>query len=843
MKNNTSFAVNGITYTLLLSLAGAPAYAVDFNTDVLDAADRQNIDFSRFSQAGYIMPGQYQMEIMVNDQSISPSAFPVTFLEPPVSGQNGKKPLPQACLTPEMVSRMGLTEASQEKITYWDNGQCADLSQLPGVEIRPNPAEGMLYINMPQAWLEYSDASWLPPSRWDNGIPGLLFDYNINGTVNKPHKGKQSQSLSYNGTAGVNFGAWRLRADYQGNLNHTTGSAQGTDSQFTWSRFYMYRAIPRWRANLTLGENYINSDIFSSWRYTGASLESDDRMLPPKLRGYAPQVSGIADTNARVVISQQGRILYDATVPAGPFTIQDLDSSVRGRLDVEVIEQDGRKKTFQVDTAYVPYLTRPGRIRYKLVSGRSRSYEHTTEGPVFAAGEASWGISNKWSLYGGGIVAGDYNALAVGLGRDLNEFGTVSADVTQSVARIPGEDTKQGKSWRLSYSKRFDEVNTDITFAGYRFSERNYMTMDQYLNARYRNDFTGREKELYTVTLNKNFEDWNTSVNLQYSHQTYWDRRTSDYYTLSVNRYFDAFGVKNVSAGLTASRSRYSRNGVSGSGDNYNDSVFLRLSVPWGTGTASYSGSMSNDRYTNTVGYSDSLNGGLDSYSLNAGVNSGGGQSSQSQISAYYNHSSPLANLSANFSAVENGYTSFGMSASGGATITAKGAALHAGGMNGGTRLLVDTDGVGGVPVDGGRVSTNRWGIGVVTDVSSYYRNTTSVDLNKLPDDMEATRSVVESVLTEGAIGYREFEVLKGNRLFAVLRLADNSHPPFGASVTNAKGRELGMVADSGLAWLSGVNPGETLNVGWDGRTQCVVDIPAKLDPAQQLLLPCRKAN
>ncbi|EOI1439886.1 fimbria/pilus outer membrane usher protein, partial [Cronobacter malonaticus] len=493
------------------------------------------------------------------------------------------------------------------------------------------------------------------------------------------------------------------------------------------------------------------------------------------------------------------------------------------------------KKTFQVDTAYVPYLTRPGQIRYKLVSGRSRYFEHTTEGPVFTAGEASWGISNKWSLYGGGIVAGDYNAMAVGLGRDLNEFGTVSADVTQSVARIPGKETKQGKSWRLSYSKRFDDVNADITFAGYRFSERNYMTMDQYLNARYRNDFTGREKELYTVTLNKNIEDWKTSLNLQYSHQTYWDRRTSDYYTLSVNRYFDAFGFKNASLGLSASRSKYQHRD--------NDSAFIRLSVPWGTGTASYSGSMSNDRYTNTVGYSDTLNKGLSSYSLKAGVSSGGGQPSQSQMSAYYNHSSPLANLSASISSVEKGYTSFGASASGGATMTLKGAALHAGGLNGGTRLLVDTDGVGGVPVDGGRVSTNRWGIGVVTDVSSYYRNTTSVDLNKLPDDMEATRSVVESVLTEGAIGYREFGVLKGSRLFVVLRLADNSHPPFGASVTNAKGRELGMVADSGLAWLSGVNPGETLNVGWDGRTQCVVDIPKKLDPAQQLLLPCRQAK
>ncbi|HAW1202393.1 TPA: fimbria/pilus outer membrane usher protein [Escherichia coli] len=835
MKNKTSFAFNSISCALMLSLTGMPAYGVDFNTDVLDAADRQNIDLSRFSQAGYIMPGQYQMGVMVNDQGISPSAFSVTFLEPPASGADGKKPLPQACLTPEMVSLMGLTPASQEKVTYWNDGQCADFSRLSGVEIRPNPAEGMLYINMPQAWLEYSDASWLPPSRWDNGIPGLLFDYNINGTVNKSHKGNQSQSLNYNGTAGANFGAWRLRADYQGSLNHTTGSGQGASSQFTWNRFYMYRAIPRWRANLTLGENYVNSDVFSSWRYTGASLESDDRMLPPKLRGYAPQVSGIADTNARVVISQQGRILYDSTVPAGPFTIQDLDSSVRGRLDVEVIEQNGQKKTFQVDTAYVPYLTRPGQIRYKLVSGRSRSYEHTMEGPVFAAGEASWGISNKWSLYGGGIVAGDYNALAVGLGRDLNAFGTISADVTWSVARIPDYDTRQGKSWRLSYSKRFDEVNADITFAGYRFSERNYMTMDQYLNARYRNDFTGREKEMYTVTLNKNFEDWNTSVNLQFSHQTYWDRRTSDYYSVSVNRYFDAFGFKNVSLGLSASRSKYK--------EQDNDAAFVRLSVPWGTGTASYSGNVSNGRYTNTVGYSDMLNGGLDSYSLTAGVSTGDGQSSQSQVSANYNHSSPLANLSANFSAAENGYTSFGMSASGGATITAKGAALHAGGMNGGTRLLVDTNGVGGVPVDGGRVSTNRWGIGVVTDVSSYYRNTTSVDLNRLPDDMEATRSVVESVLTEGAIGYREFEVLKGSRLFAVLRLADNSHPPFGASVTNAKGRELGMVADSGLAWLSGVEPGEALNVGWDGRTQCVVDIPKKLDPAQQLLLPCRKAN
>lgn len=133
--------------------------------------------------------------------------------------------------------------------------------------------------------------------------------------------------------------------------------------------------------------------------------------------------------------------------------------------------------------------------------------------------------------------------------------------------------------------------------------------------------------------------------------------------------------------------------------------------------------------------------------------------------------------MSANIASLQKGYTSFGVSASGGATITGKGAALHAGECPVEHVFFVDTDGVGGVPVDGGQVVTNRWGTGVVTDISSYYRNTTSVDLKRLPDDVEATRSVVESALTEGAIGYRKFSVLKGKRLFAILRLADGSQP------------------------------------------------------------------
>jgi outer membrane usher protein FimD/PapC len=43
-------------------------------------------------------------------------------------------------------------------------------------------------------------------------------------------------------------------------------------------------------SKLTVGEDYLSSDLFDSWRYTGLSLASDESQLPPKLRGYAPEV-------------------------------------------------------------------------------------------------------------------------------------------------------------------------------------------------------------------------------------------------------------------------------------------------------------------------------------------------------------------------------------------------------------------------------------------------------------------------------------------------------------------------------------------------------------------------
>lgn len=156
--------------------------------------------------------------------------------------------------------------------------------------------------------------------------------------------------------------------------------------------------------------------------------------------------------------------------------------------------------------------------------------------------------------------------------------------------------------------------------------------------------------------------------------------------------------------------------------------------------------------------------------------------------------------------------------------------------------MMVSTDGVGSVPVDRHQ-HTNMFGIAVVPDFASYYRSTTAIDVNRLPDDIEAEgSSVAEAVLTEGAIGFHRFHVLKGEKIVAVLNMADGSHPPFGASVRNNKDREVGIVSDGGLSWLGGINPGDTLTVNASGESFCQVVIPNNLS-GSQLLLPCLPTN
>ncbi|OOV89409.1 fimbrial assembly protein [Pseudomonas sp. MF4836] len=825
-----SFRPRLLGISLVCAISGtwcqAHAQEVQFNLDVLDVKDRANIDLGQFSRGAYIMPGEYTMRVRINRQEMPEQS--VTFYP---SEQDARDSV--ACLSPTLVEQVALKPDISKTLTWWHQGQCLALDSLPGATAHAELSSSSLMVNMPQAYLEYTVDTWDPPSRWDEGISGVLVDYYLNGQSQyQEQDGGTSYNLSGNGTVGANMGAWRLRADWQTRLDRRR-NGQGPGNSWDWSRYYAYRAIPTLGARFSLGENFLYSDIFDSFRFTGASLITDDNMLPPNLRGYAPEVAGVARTNAKVVISQQGRVIYEAQVASGPFRIQDINDAVSGQLDVRVEEQDGTQQSFTVETASVPYLTRPGSLRYKVSSGRPSDFNHGAEGPMFVTGEASWGVSNGWSLYGGGVEGGDYKALALGVGRDLMIFGALSFDVTQSRTRLPQwqDDTLSGASYRLRYSKNFDKYDSQVTFSGYRFSEKDYMSMSDYMSARNFGTRNENSKELYSVSFRQYFSDSGLSTYLNYDHQTYWNTRASDRYTFSLAKSMSVGQFRNLSLSVTAYRNKY--NGID------DDGMYLSLSVPLGGGGGyiSYSGSYDRDANSHQVGYYDRLENG-DSYQLNGGQNSTG-----ATASGFYSHEGDLAQVNANTSYQEGRYTSVGMSLQGGATATLEGAAMHRSSMIGGTRILVDTDDAVGIPISGyGAVTrTNRFGKAVVTDVNSYHRNQVSIDVNKLPENAEVAHSVIQATLTEGAIGYRRFEVVSGEKAMVVIQLADGSTAPFGATVTNDKGQDVGIVGDDGNVYLSGIHPGRPMTVHWNGQAQCALLMPKQVSQADmaELVLPC----
>lgn len=812
-----------LTATTLCCLAtwASAAQEFQFNTDVLDLKDRQNLDLGVFASANFIMPGEYTLMVHLNRDTLT--EFSVVFI---TSDDDPKNSL--ACLSPLLVSELGLKEQTLKKLTWWRDGACLDLGSVPGMQARGDLGTSGLYLSVPQDQLEYTAPNWDPPSRWDDGITGALFDYNLNAQTTD-RKGGRSDNVTGNGTLGFNLDAWRLRGDWQSQMQRSAG--QASQQQFAWSRFYALRALPSWRSSLILGEDYLDSDLFGSFRYTGVNLSSNDNMLPPNLRGYAPEVVGVARTNARVVIRQMGRVLYNTQVPPGPFRIQDLNDAVSGQLDVRVEEQDGSVQDFTIDTASIPYLTRPGSVRYKLTSGKPSDWEHQLDGPIFTTGEFSWGVSNGWSLYGGGLGAKDYGSLALGVGRDLMSFGALSVDVTQSRASVPASSSAlTGKSYRVSYSKRFDEYDSQVTFAGYRFSEENYMSMNEFIEARRGDQPLNRSKNMYTATVSKQFRDADLSVYFNYSHQTYWDSRASDRFSLSMSRYFDIGRVKNLSVSLTAYKN--TANGIS------DDGAYLSVNIPWGsTGSVSYSASASDGDSTHTMSYYDSLDE-RNQYMLSAGKTSSG-----ETASGFFSHQGDLAQVVASGSYQTGQYTSAGLSVQGGATVTGKGAALHRNSVMGGTRLLVDTQGVAGVPVrgNGGVTRTNSFGKAVITDINSYYRNQTSIDLDTLPDDVEATQSVIQATLTEGAIGYRRFDVIAGSKAMVTILMAGRDAPPFGATAKNSRGQDTGIVGEEGSTYLSGMQPGETMSLNWGGSARCSFTLPDKVDsPESPLELLCQ---
>ncbi|MFH6895702.1 fimbria/pilus outer membrane usher protein [Providencia huaxiensis] len=802
---------------------------IEFNSELLRSTDRDNINLNNFSDSSYLPAGHYKFNILLNKKR------EIT-LEEHVVIKNDHDGKVFVCLTPDMVGKFGLEDKYISKLT-WDNG-CLDIKSLPGLTVKPKLSKTQLLIDLPQSYLGFFSENWVPSSLWSNGVTGFFLDYNLTGNTFRPKKNglRNRYSLSGNGVAGFNLDAWRFRGDWQTNLSHEAGVTEPVKTNFDWSRLYAYTAIKTLKAKLTLGENYVMSDFFSSIRFLGVSLETDMSMTPPSLRGYSPEVKGIAETNATVTIYKDANIIYQTQVPPGPFAITDISDAVTGELLVQVEEQNGKVNEFTVSSNYAPYLTRPGDIRYRIYTGKPLQYSsHKTTGNNFISAESSFGAFNSTSLIAGALVTKNYLSSTYGIAHNTNNLGAISFNLLNSKAKLKNSNYN-GNALKIMYTKRFDDIGGSIGASSLRYLDKQFMELDRFVYSDERayvdqQKYIRESMGIDRITLSQYITPLSLSTSLVFSRNHFRNKKSTNHYQANLNKTVDIGNIKNISLNLSLYQNEFN--------DKRNNGLSFNVSIPLDNGaTMSYALARDYDgKYANRLGYFNRLDNNTN-YNLSSGVTS-----DNLEVSGYINHTGSQMNLTANASVNKNNYDALSLNVRGGLTVTNESIIAHSSSTPGGTRMIIDTHGEKGIPIisSGKTYRTNLFGQVMLPDVNSYYKNTATVNLNKLPKNVSVLNSVVEYSLTDGSIGYKTIEALSGFKLMAIIKNTQGHSPPIGTNVVNEKKQLIGVVDDNGLVYLKGVKSNENLSVTWE-KQKCNISIPSELHDIEldkTLLLTC----
>lgn len=786
---------------------------VQFNPVFINQnSNGKKVDLSRFNQMGGAFPGNYRADVYANAVWIGRRDVQMKELA------EGKV---LACFNRAMMDELGVDftkVGNAAGVPGRDEpARCVDIATVvPGAFSSFNSSDLRLDVSIPQKYLRAQARGYVAPEYWDAGAPFAGFlNYNANGYRYDNGAAGKSTQYYFGANAGLNIGLWRFR--YNGSLTQQDSGNGQSQRNYQGASAYTQRDVTDWHSVLTLGDYFTPSDMFSSVPFRGVQLSSDDRMLPESMQGYAPVVRGVAETNAKVSIRQNGNLIYENAVPPGEFSIDDLyNTGFSGDLEVTVTEADGRVRKFVVPYAAVPQLLREGQSRYAITAAQWRD-NSLNKRPDFVQATYQRGISNSLTLYGGLIAADHYQSALFGSGVNT-PLGALALDVTQSWAsNLPfnaSAANMQGQSYRVTYSKLMESTRTNFTVAAYRFSTDGYLELRDYANLINQVGVVYRAKNKFQLNADQPLGDGRGQLFFTGSTQDYWNQKGRDLtYQLGYSNSF-----KSVSLNLSAGRTQDSTGRIV-------NQYMLSLSMPLGrepySPLLSTSVSGSSDRSGNAQINLSGTTGELRNLSYNvyasgnrssAGANSSGGGGS-------VQYATSVATLTA------------GASSSGGnsqANAGISGALVfHPGGVTAAQSLgesfaVVEAPGAEGAAVSNTNgVRVNKNGYAVVSSLMPYRRNEITLDPKGMDQDVELQETSVQDAPRAGAIVMLKFNTQQGKPVIVTLKRPDGSHLPVGGTVSGGDDF-LTMVGQGGRAFLRGVE-GKPLTASWgsDAGQQC----------------------
>ncbi|ECP4590314.1 fimbria/pilus outer membrane usher protein [Salmonella enterica subsp. enterica serovar Muenchen] len=813
------------------------AETYSFDISQLDGSNK-NIDISLLEQGGQL-PGTYLVDILLNGEQTD--SREMVFHQG--KDLQGKLVL-KTCLTRAQLIRYGVRVDDYPELfpsvsadASDMSAQCARLSAIPQATETFRFYNQQLLLSIPQVALRPRLEGIAPQEIWDDGIPAFLANYRFFTDHSEYRWGGNSSSVSNNNVQlepGINLGPWRIR-------NLTTWQKQGKHPG-DWQSAYTYaeRGLYRLKSRLTLGERATSSDVFDSIPFRGGMLETDDAMVPRSQHLFSPVVQGVARSQARIEVRQNGYLIYSTQVAPGPYALNDLSAQdTGGDLQVTLFEADGSQQAYTLPYSTPAIALRQGYMKYSLMAGQYRPAERDVDNVTVGQASVMYGLPWSLTVFGGVQGGQHYQAGSLGMGVSLGDFGAISVDGLQSRGQKQDEKTERGNSWRLRYSKFFDSTHTGVALASYQYASSDYNTMAEVLNtyrstsdeyrngARFPDDgHNSKRKTMTSLTISQTLGDLGY-LNFSGSRETYWKRHQHQ------DEVSASYGstIKDISWSVNWTESRNTGRYLSRRRTENSVSLWVSMPLSRWLGENTYASYQAQTRTGRAPRYDVGLNGyGFDQrllWDVRGQASSGNKEVSQDSGMVNLSWTGTYGEVTGGYSYSKNNrQVNAGISGS----MVAHRHGITLGQTLGQTSALVETSGVSGVVVDGtSGTKTDFRGYTTLGYLSPYQENTITLDPTSLPQNAEIPQTSMQVVPTAGAIVPVTFTTLIGGRAVFSLTQADGSPVPFGSvvSLMSPVGTtSTGITGDGGETYMTGLPESGHLQVRWGNNLQqrCRID-------------------
>ncbi|WP_197060458.1 fimbria/pilus outer membrane usher protein [Erwinia sp. 9145] len=798
--NNSKIALFVSSVILMSFFLHRPAYSeVQFNPDFISTMTGTNVDISRFNGAYKLYPGVYDPDIYINGRFIGRNKVVVR--------EVGNVSV--ICIDKHLIETIKIKQQKLEeegKMLSADENSCSAMRDLiPQSEAKLNLADMRLDFSIPQAYLERQARGYVSPALWSHGVNGAFTNYTT--SFFEQHNGNEVNRSFYGDIrAGLNLGPWFLR--HAGSFRWN----EHRDREYNVFSTTLQRDITPISSRLLLGDANTSGEIFDSFSFRGLQLATADQMLPDSMRGYAPTIRGIARTNARVTVRQRGNVIYETTVPAGEFIINDLyPTGYGGDLDVEVTEADGSVSTFAVPYSSLAHLLRPGLSNYSVIAGKLRNL-NVSSAPWVAQMTYKRGLNNLLTVYTG--LTGTENWRSAVIGSAIGTpVGAFSFDVTSANFRYKDEN-KNGASVRASYSKFISATSSSISLAAYRFSSSGYVDLynSVYLKDHLDSDNEtmsfnnlNRPKNRYSLTVSQLLSDELGQFYISGFRENYWNKsQTNTQYQFGYNNSY-----KMLSYGLAVNKNIT----LAGAETQY----MLNLSLPLGKNASVHSYTTFNKEGSNSQIGISGIAGDRDQLTYGSSISKDVNNNYSTDLSGTWTR--PETTMSGSYSRGKS-YYAFSGGLSGSVVGFSEGIVLSPY-NNLDTMAVVSAEHAAGATIDGySGIVLDHKGHAIVPYLNPYRLNQVSLNPKGLSYDVEIENSIQQVAPYHGAIVKIDYPTRHGRMLLIRAQLPDGNALPFGATVKKRNGEEAGIVAQGGQIYVRLDNTSDYLSVRWGEEKQ-----------------------